>query len=243
MSEDRPLPPSEPTGRAGTRNGFLRSLPADALETMLAHAEWTVLDTKQVLQTADEVPEFAYFPDGGIISFTLSQPSGSDAEFGIIGREGFSCFTGLLLAQRSPVTARVQIGGVPAHRMRAATFRDLILRFPSVRFAVLGVLFAFMGQMATTAVSNARHPLNARLARWLLMCHDRLDDDEVALTQEFMAMMLGARRPSVSSALGALEAAGGIRNRRGAVGITDRRRLIDIAGEAYHPASAPARHD
>lgn len=239
LDDGDPTSPSAP-GRRAIRNGFLRALSPDGRDALLRHADRVTLQTKEVVQPAGQVPRFVYFPEGGIISFTLGRRTGGDAEFGIIGREGFSCFSAIIPDRTSPVTVRVQVGGYGAHRVDAAVLRDVARRHPDVRDAIFDALFAFMGQMAMTALSNARHPLDARLARWLLMCDDRLDGNTISLTHEFVAMMLGARRPSVTSALRALEAAGGIRARRGAVEIVERPRLLAIAGEAYHPASAPA---
>ncbi len=217
-----------------TENHFLRSLSASSVELLLQDAVRVDLVAKQILQSAGEVPRFIYFPEGGIISFTLALPSSGNAEFGIVGREGICCFSGVKATQPSPVVAVVQVGGSMAYRIEAAHLRAVAARHPDVQSAVVSTLYGFMTQMAITAISNARHPLGARLARWLLMCDDRLDRRDVPLTHEFMALMLGSQRTSVTAALHVIEGEGAIRSQRGLVQIRDRARLERIAGEAYY---------
>lgn len=215
------------------RNRILRSVGARTFERLARELEPVELQSRQELSRAGRHPEFAYFPEGGILSFTLKLAVSGEVEFGIVGREGLSTFSAMWEGQISPVSTFVQIGGVAAHRIESATLRSILADHPDLQTAIQTFLYNFMGQMAFTAVSNARHTLAERLSRWLLLCDDRLDDGEIRLTHEFMAMMLGAQRTSVTSTLHVLEGEGAIRSRRGVVRIVDRDRLQRCAGEAY----------
>jgi CRP-like cAMP-binding protein len=115
--------------------------------------------------------------------------------------------------------------------MESVTLRELLLRYVQT----------LLIQTAQSAVANARYQIEARLARWLLMCHDRVEGDEIALTHEFMAMMIGAQRSGVTVALHILEGAAMIRSKRGRVIILDREKLEDLAGDSYGPAEAEYR--
>ncbi len=224
--------PDEP--RPLRRNQLLSALTDAEFEALLPDLEKVDLATKQTLSEAGEHPAFAYFPEGGILSFTLELPASGLVEFGIVGRDGISSFSAIRAGRVSPVRTIVQVGGHGAYRIRSERLRAAIARCPALSLGIQDFLYNFMGQMALTAVSNARHSLAERLSRWLLMCNDRLDGNEVPLTHEFMAMMLGAQRTSVTSSLHILEGDGAIRSRRGVVRILDRARLEAIAGEAYY---------
>lgn len=215
------------------RNHILAQLSPGTFERLAGEMELVELRARQVLSPAGQHPEFAYFPEGGVVSFTLRLPVSGEVEFGIVGREGMSSFTATWEGRLSPVSTIVQIGGAAAHRIRSRTLRSILSDHPDLQNAIHSFLYMFMGQMALTAVSNARHTLAERLSRWLLLCDDRLDDGEIRLTHEFMAVMLGAQRTSVTSTLHILEGEGAIRSRRGVVVVVDRARLERCAGEAY----------
>lgn len=221
------------------RNHLLAALADSEFEAIRPDLQKVDLVAKQVLSEAGEHPAYAYFPEGGVLSFTLDLPGSGLVEFGIVGRDGLSSFSATRAGRVSPVRTVVQIGSHEAYRIPSERLRAAIAASPSLSMQVQDFLYNFMGQMAFTAVSNARHSLVERLSRWLLMCNDRLDDDEVPLTHEFMAMMLGAQRTSVTSSLHILEGEGAIRSRRGVVRILDRRRLERIAGEAYYNPVRP----
>lgn len=227
-------PAASNDGQPVFRNSLLAALGETQLAALRPRLEKVELQTKQVVNEAGEHPTYAYFPEGGVLSFTLNLPVSGLVEFGILGREGISSFSVLHPGRRSPVQTIVQIGGYEAHRIRSGELREALVEIPDLSVQIQTFLYNFMGQMAFTAVSNVRHSLVARLARWLLMCNDRLDTDDVHLTHEFMAMMLGAQRTSVTTSLHVLEGERAIRSRRGVVRITDRRKLEEIAGEAYY---------
>jgi CRP-like cAMP-binding protein len=153
-------------------------------------------------------------------------------EIGIIGREGMTGAPIVLGTDRAPFRCFIQMQG---HGLRLATSRlqaalcasrslDRALRLYSQAMAV---------QTAATAFANAEHTVEMRLARWLLMCHDRTDGDDLALTHEFLSMMLGVRRPGVTTAIHVLEGNSLIRASRGVISVRNRQGLEALADNAY----------
>ena len=127
----------------------------------------------------------------------------------------------------------MQIDGSTALRIPIADMLAAMDQSKTLRASVLLYVHTLMLQMAYNVLSNARHPLEARLARWLLMCHDRSDSDELTITHEFMAVMIGAQRTGVTVTLHVLEGGGSIRSKRGRVIILNRERLAELAGSSY----------
>jgi CRP-like cAMP-binding protein len=138
----------------------------------------------------------------------------------------------LLGADRTPHETFMQIGGA-ALRIGADAFRHALEQSPALQKLLLRFVQVFHLQTAQTAACNGSHPVGRRLARWLLMCHDRLDGDELPLTHEFIAVMLGVRRPGVTEALQMLETEQAIRAERRNIVVLDRRRLEETAGDGY----------
>jgi CRP-like cAMP-binding protein len=126
----------------------------------------------------------------------------------------------------------IQVAG-SGHRIGRAALIEAMDRSPSLRALLIRYVQALNVQTVFTALSNAVHPIEERLARWLLMCHDRIDGDEIGLTHEFMSVMLAVRRPSVTTALHVLEGNHFIRSERGWVTICDRKGLEEFAQDAY----------
>ncbi len=224
---------TQPRQTLETGNGILRALSPDSLSALSADLDLVTLETRQVLSAVGEPPEHVYFLEGGIVSFTLELPDSGLVEFGVIGREGLSSYTALRAGRRQPVSSTVQVGGSEAYRISAERLRHRIRQLPDLYDAIHDALYQLMGQLALTAASNARHGLAARMSRWLLLCDERLDGDEIPLTHEFLARVLGSQRTSATSMLHILEGEGAIRSRRGRVRIVDRERLKRFAGEAY----------
>lgn len=199
--------------------------------TLTPHLEPVALEHRKQLERANENITHAYFPESGIVSVVAK--SGSDQiEAGVIGREGVTAFAVILGNHRSPNDVYVQIEG-RGHSIDAEHLRSAMSASPTLRLLLTRYAQTFMTQVAQTALVNGRAKLEERLARWLLMAHDRLDDVDVRLTHEFIALMLGVRRPGVTEALNELEGKGFIRSNRGAIRILDREGLLDIAGAAY----------
>jgi CRP-like cAMP-binding protein len=177
--------------------------------------------------------EWVYFLDAGIASIVSAEEGGEQLEIGICGREGLVGIPVLLGADQSPHQSFMQVGPSEALRIRSPDLVAAVNGSQSLRTLLLRYVQAFMIQTADTATANANYSLSERLARWLLMCHDRIDGDELELTHEFMAMMLAVRRSGVTVALHALESVGAIRATRGRINIVDRARLRQAAGDSY----------
>ena len=154
------------------------------------------------------------------------------AEAGVIGREGFVYPAIVLGAKSVPLDVQVQIAG-SAHRISVGDLLRATERSPTLRQSLL--LFAHVSavQASYSILSNAVHSVDERLARWLLMCHDRSTSDDLALTHNFVGVMLSVRRPSVTSSLHVLEGNGMIEISRGFITITNRAALESFAGDAY----------
>ncbi|MCJ2035966.1 Crp/Fnr family transcriptional regulator [Methylobacterium sp. J-068] len=187
---------------------------------------------RRVLISANTRIATVYFVEAGIVSITSDAPSGR-VEIGLLGREALVGAAAVLLDDdRSPYTHFVQAAG---HTL-AVDVLDLraeIERRPALRRLLHRYIQTQYVQTAQTAFTNARGGTPIRLARWLLMCHDRSESDEITVTQEFMSLMLGVERPGVTMALRTLEKDGLIAKSRGRVQIIDRERLLDLAGDGY----------
>lgn len=199
------------------------------------------LERDQVLVTPGKPIEHVYFPESGIGSITSVSGENGRTEIGIFGFEGMSGTALLLGADRSPHETFIQVGGGEALRIEAARFEEAVKGSETLRELMLRYVQTLMVQTGQCAVANARHQIEARLARWLLMCHDRVEGDEIALTHEFMGIMIGAQRSGVTVALHILEGTGMIRSKRGRVIIRDREKLEELAGDSYGQPEAEYR--
>ncbi|WP_336969733.1 Crp/Fnr family transcriptional regulator [Sphingobium aromaticiconvertens] len=153
-------------------------------------------------------------------------------EIGLTGRDGMIGTSIVLDSDRTPHRVFMQVSG-DGYAISVSAFQRALDASLDLRKLLSRYVQAFAVQTAYTALSNALHTVEERLARWLLMSHDRQDNDEIVLTHEFMALMLGVRRPSVTIALHSLEGLGFIRSTRGLVTVRNRSDLEDFAGTAY----------
>ena len=224
-----------------SRNTLLSILSAGDRALLEPHLERLKLGREQVLIEPDKSIEHVYFPEGGIASITSNSAESGATEVGIFGREGMSATALLLGSDRSPHKTFIQVDGAHALRIDARRFVEAVEASATLRQTMLRYVQTLLVQTCQSAVANARYQIEARLARWLLMCHDRSDGDEVGLTHEFMAMMIGAQRSGVTVALHILEGSGMIRSKRGRVIIRDREKLEELAGDSYGPAEAEYR--
>jgi len=198
------------------------------------------LDRLQVLVIPNQPITDVYFLTKGIASVTANSENGR-TEVGLFGQDGMSATALILDADRSPHQTFNQVGPAEALRIDANTFRAAMEGSIPFRQTMLRYAQTLLIQTGQSAVANARYQIEARLARWLLMCHDRVDGDEVAVTHEFMGIMIGAQRSGVTIALHILEGIGMIRSVRGRLIIRDREKLEDLAGDSYGPAEAEYR--
>ena len=215
------------------KNELLAALPRGAYLRLLPHLESVSLPLGASLYNSGESIEHVYFPEDALISLVTHMRDGATVEVGLIGRDGMVGIPVLLGDDIAFEAAVVQIAG-SALRMPSAAFKDAILRGRSQLLTRL-LLYTrvLMKQVAQTAACNGRHTAEKRLARWLLMCHDRAESDELALTQDFISDMLGLRRAGVSSAAVGLQQEGFIRYTRGRVTILKRAGLEAFACECY----------
>ncbi len=206
-----------------SRNELLSALPLAELERLrplLTRVRWV---SGQSLHEAGERIDQVFFVEEGFVSM-VTEADGDDTgtEVGLIGREGMVGLP-VLLGPR-PVSfdqAVVQMPGA-AQRMTAGALREGMDALPVLRQLLLRALEAFMAQVSQTAACNSQHSLVQRLARWLLMAHDRIDGDELSLTQDVLSDMLAVRRSGVTVALQSLRIAGVISQRRSRILICDR---------------------
>ncbi|TDH58140.1 Crp/Fnr family transcriptional regulator [Dankookia rubra] len=203
------------------RNRLLSALPPDDLARLRPRLDQVELAPRMILHAPDEPIDAVHFPETGWISMLTMLESGDSAEVGLVGREGMVGLPLLLGTDRSPFEAMVQAGGT-ALRLPAEAFRQALDQNAALRTLLLRYTLAFNVQVAQTAACNGRHQIEQRLARWMLMAHDRSDGDGFPMTHEFLSTMLGVRRAGVTVAAGALQRAGLIRYERGRMFVTDR---------------------
>jgi CRP-like cAMP-binding protein len=189
------------------------------------------LPLRQSIEKANASIEHIYFPESGIIS-VVARSADDQIEAGLVGREGMSGTAVVLGNHRSPNDAFVQLSG-SAHRISAKHLREALDASKTLRQRMQRFAHVFMVQIAQTAFANGKAQIDVRLARWLLMVHDRNDYDDLRLTHEFIAVMLGVRRSSVTEAVQGLEGRGLIRADRGVVRILKRKGLLTLAGGIY----------
>jgi CRP-like cAMP-binding protein len=215
-----------------TRNRLLALLPPDVLAQLAPKFSRVSLSLRQSLYAADQPIEAVFFFESGMASMVTQLEDGVQAEVGIIGFEGMTGIALLHGADSSFTDGFVQIAGT-ALRMGASAFRQELQSNEPFRVLLLRYSEAHQAQISQTAACNGRHGLEQRLARWLLMAHDRVEDDELPLTQEFLAMMLGVHRPSITVTAGILQRAGLIRYASGRITILDRPSLEASSCECY----------
>jgi CRP-like cAMP-binding protein len=217
---------------SSVRNHLLAALPADALARLLPKFIFVDLPLRASLCAAEAPIEAVHFPEAGMVSLVAELEEGTRQEVGIVGREGM-VGTPLVFGVESAFTdMMVQLPG-SALRIGAAAFRRELDESPPFRALMLRYCEAANSQIAQTAACNGRHGLEQRLARWLLMAHDRFEDDALPLTQDFLAIMLGVHRPSITITAGILQRSGLIRYANGLITVLDRRSLEAASCECY----------
>ncbi len=222
----------QPIQQPAVRNRLLAALPPDAFAALAPALRPVGLDLKRTLHRPGRPIGAVHFPDSGAVSLLAPLEGGELLEVGVVGREGLVGLPVVLGEDSSTTEALVQAPGT-AWRVPAAALRRALEAGPALRALLLRYVQAFHAQVAQTAACNARHPLEARFARWLLTAHDRAEGDEFPLTQEFAAMMLGVRRAGVSVAAAVLQKAGVIAYAHGRVAVLDRAGLEAAACECY----------
>jgi CRP-like cAMP-binding protein len=213
-------------------NRLLSLLSDDDYERLRAHFSQVALEYRQSLYEASRPIEQVYFPVDGVASLVLTTADGGSAEVGTIGSEGMVGLPVVLGDREAPSSVYVQVPGA-ALRMDVGAFRHQLERSPTLNLVMLRYAHAFFNQVAQSAACAHLHRVEQRCCRWLLMTRDRMPSDEFLLTHEFLGMMLGVRRTTVTEVMGALQKAGLIRYRRGHVSILDQEALRQRACECY----------
>src|SRR4051812_387281 len=213
-------------------NRLLLGLSVEDFSCLQPRLERVPLPLRTPLVEPSALIEHVYFLEEGIASVVASTPQGRRIEVGIIGREGLTAPCVLLEADRSPHECFMQTPGAGL-RIQVDDLRRAMAASASLHRHLLRFVQAFLVQMGQTALSNGSSTLEQRLARWLLMCHDRVDGDSLATTHEFLSLMLGVRRAGVTVALQMLEERGLILTQRGQVTILNRAGLEAVAGDSY----------
>jgi len=214
------------------QNLLIAALPLRERKALLAACETVPLKLGEVLCEAASTLRHAYFPQDGFISLVATLDGRPSLEVGMVGVEGMLGATLVLGVRTAPLHALVQ-GAGHAHRMAAAALRDQLDHSVALRTLVGGYLHAGMEQLALASACTRFHNIGPRLARWLLMSHDRCGGDSFHLTQEFIAYMLGVRRVGVTQAAEALQRQGLIAYRRGEIKVLDRAGLEAAACSCY----------
>jgi CRP-like cAMP-binding protein len=218
--------------QSAVRNRLLKAMTANDFARLQPYLELVDLQSGQILTMPNARTEHLYFMETGVASITSEGASGR-VEIGIIGREGVVGATPVLLgSDRVPYDHFIQMPGTGL-RIDAEIVSAAVDESPSLRKLLLRYILTEIIQTRQTAFANASLEIEARLARWLLMCHDRGDGDELLLKHEFLSMMLGVRRAGVSLAMQQLEGAGRIRAKRGRVTVLDRKLLEEMADGGY----------
>jgi CRP-like cAMP-binding protein len=220
-------------GHSSIPNRLLASLPPDEYRRLAPHLEAYPLLLKHVLYKPGEVVDFVYFPGGGFISVVTVLANGDMVEVATIGNEGMVGGSAIAAGYREPTLTMVQMASDACDRIPAGVFRREIERHGALHDVVARFSQALTGVVMQSTACNATHNIEQRLARWLLTARDRVGKDQFPLTQEFLAMMLGAARPTVTIVAGTLQRAGLITYRRGQISILKGAPLEAASCECY----------
>jgi CRP-like cAMP-binding protein len=221
-----------PTMSDPLRNRLLAALPPEELQGWKPRLEYVKLSLGQVLSESGGVQSHVYFPTTSIVSLLYVMENGASAEIAVVGNEGVVGISLFMGGESTSSRAVVQSAG-DAYRVQARTIKNAFNEAGPLLHLLLRYTQALISQMGQTAVCNRHHTLDQQLCRWLLLSLDRLDGDELLMTQELIGNMLGVRREGVTAAALKLQAAGLIRYARGRVRVLDRAGLEQTTCECY----------
>lgn len=221
---------------SNTTNRILSRLTADDFALLESHLTAVDLPLRKQLEAPNKNIDQVYFPESGFAS-VVANGTGQGIEVGLIGREGMSGLAVVMGTNRTPNATFMQSAG-QGLCIKAANLREVLEQSATLRRILLRYGHAFLVQATQTALVNGRSKIEERLARWLLMAHDRVDGDDLRLTHEFLGVMLGVRRAGVTETLGVLEERGLVRAARSVISILDRKGLEKISKGAYGVAEA-----
>jgi CRP-like cAMP-binding protein len=219
------------------RNRLLAHLPAAAFAELRPHLRHVQLHRRQVLQEINSRISSVYFLECGVAVLLARSSGGRQVGVGVVGRLGLVGVSGVLGTMYAPNRCIMEIEGY-ALQIGCEHLSLAMDRHPPLRRHLLRYIQALLVQNSQTTLCNVCHELEQRLARWLLLAHDRLDDNVIPLTHDLFSVMLGVRRASVTDALAALEATGALKRRHKAVEIQDRRILEQQVCDCYRIIAA-----
>jgi CRP-like cAMP-binding protein len=222
---------------AGQQNWLVAQLTQASQHHLFAKAEPVHLAAMQQLCASAADYQYLYFPQTAVISLLAKLPGHPPLEMGVLGFEGVLGATLLLHTREVPYDGVVQAEG-SALRVPVAAAEKLLQQDKTLRRLLQSYLFSLLHQLASNAICVHYHQVEARLARWLLMIHDRSASDELFFTHQFLAEMLGVRRSSVTVAAGDLQASGIIRYERGRLTVLDRDALQARSCQCYQRVPA-----
>ncbi len=213
-------------------NHLLEALPESEWKRWLPQLEWIDLPLGEVVYESGSLQTHVYFPTTALVSLLYVMESGASAEIAVVGHEGVVGISLFMGGESTPSRAVVQSAGA-GYRMKASAIKDEFNRSGPVMHLLLRYTQALITQMAQTAVCNRHHTLDQQLCRWLLLSMDRLQGNELMMTQELIANMLGVRREGVTEGALKLQKAGLIRYSRGHITVLDRQGLERRTCECY----------
>src|SRR4051794_41028519 len=222
--------PKRPPTAAAPRNRFLARLPEPEFRRLLPLLQPVELRVKQVLYEPRGAIDYAYFPSEAVLSALTVMRDGNAIEVATVGNEGLVGHYGFG-GKTSPHRVVVQVGD-GGHRIASRALQEEATRDGPLKGLLAAYHVAFMAQVSQSVACNGLHRLEQRCCRWLLMSRDRVGSDDIRLTHEYLAIMLGARRASVTDVLGPLQEAGLVRTHRGLIAI--------LEGRGWRPARASA---
>jgi len=215
-----------------TKNLLLRAMPAEAFELLMPAMQRVELPVKHELIAVDTPNEFVWFLERGLASVVASSLDNESIEVGHVGYEGMAGAHVLLKVQQTPNRTFMQVEG-EAISVPVSVLFEMLQQVPAASDLLLKYIHCCELQLAHSALANARYNMPERLARWLLMCHDRLRDNDLPLTHEFLSLMLGVRRSGVTNEIHVIEGVHAVKATRGNIRILNREKLEDIAAGSY----------
>lgn len=215
-----------------SQNRLLAALPAADFERVRSALKLVPLPLGEVLYESGSRQRAVYFPTSAIVSLLYMMADGASAEIAVVGNEGIIGVSLFMGGETTPSRAVVQSAG-HAYRWSGKILKEEFIRGGAMQHLLLRYTQALLTQMAQTAVCNRHHSLDQQLCRWLLLSLDRLSGNELVMTQELIANMLGVRREGVTEAAGSLQSAGLIKYRRGHITVLDRAGLESRTCECY----------
>ncbi len=214
------------------KNRVLASIPAPDIQRLSTHLVPLSFKSKLILHEPGERIETVYFMEDAVASVVITMENGSTVEVGLIGRDGVVGLSSVMGSGHAVNRTFIQVSG-RGFSVKAKALREQVESSCKLRSCLYLAIEGYLVQTAQTAACNRIHELEERLARWLMMCSDRVQSDRIPITHEFLAMMLGTRRSSVTVAAGILHKAGLITYSRGSVTIQNRDGLLLAACECY----------